>query len=614
MNVNALLSEAAPTNMNNRTYEYSATSTPYHNNGSIMTPQSLSPSTECKNVHFRFCNSEPKTLHIYPHDTTDSITTTVKNMFGIKLQDECGLSFQDPEGKYMILRHENFSDDMMVDIRVEENPASYPQYNLRHPQAMSYTGPGPRGSFSGGRSVSPSAARGRRSASAGGRPRGMKRQASHRGEEEHYDERFPQGYYLQQPPQQFLPEEDEESESRSRIEPVASADISLDNIVEGSRRKRPKFSSDELPLFPPPALPRQDGSTSSSASPSHPAPQVTTPYGNRNIIYPHPTPPSTYGFSVSNGGQPASAFGQARTNGSTIPTPAPTVASCISDEDVALQLMRLGELPSGSATISTLDETAREEDSFSSECGEFGDDGRSDTAELPDMPPRGPDEGPGSPIIYPRNHKKYKSLDEILPSFDSTPLPLPAPLPQYPKGTVKAVKRQQPTQSSKPKSKPKPRSEHHWPISPASPPASRKPSVASVASSKARSNIMTSNNPVANVHTPMVLLGQQTATPVDENKLHTQYFHNDNNNKLGVEEPIVKPRCQRCRKSKKGCDRQRPCQRCKDAGIPAGECISEDEAGTRRGRQAAAAAAKKAAGGGLAGLNKNKAKGKRKRV
>jgi len=244
MNVNALLSEAAPTNMNNRTYEYSATSTPYHNNGSIRTPQSLSPSTECKNVHFRFCNSEPKTLHIYPHDTTDSITTTVKNMFGIKLQDEYGLSFQDPEGRYMILRHENFSDDMTVDIRVEENPASYPQYNPQHPQAMFYTGPGLRGSFSCGRSVSPSAARGRRSASAGGRPRGMKRQASHRGEEEHYDERYPQGYYLQQPPQQFLPEEESESELRSRIEPVASADISLDNIVEGSRRKRPKFSSD----------------------------------------------------------------------------------------------------------------------------------------------------------------------------------------------------------------------------------------------------------------------------------------------------------------------------------------------------------------------------------
>lgn len=45
-----------------------------------------------------------------------------------------------------------------------------------------------------------------------------------------------------------------------------------------------------------------------------------------------------------------------------------------------------------------------------------------------------------------------------------------------------------------------------------------------------------------------------------------------------------KPRCQRCRKSKKGCDRQRPCQRCKDAGIGADGCVSEDEGNGRKGR------------------------------
>jgi hypothetical protein len=45
-----------------------------------------------------------------------------------------------------------------------------------------------------------------------------------------------------------------------------------------------------------------------------------------------------------------------------------------------------------------------------------------------------------------------------------------------------------------------------------------------------------------------------------------------------------KPRCQRCRKSKKGCDRQRPCQRCKDAGIGIEGCISEDETNGRKGR------------------------------
>jgi hypothetical protein len=45
-----------------------------------------------------------------------------------------------------------------------------------------------------------------------------------------------------------------------------------------------------------------------------------------------------------------------------------------------------------------------------------------------------------------------------------------------------------------------------------------------------------------------------------------------------------KPRCQRCRKSKKGCDRQRPCGRCRDAGIGIEGCISEDEGNGRKGR------------------------------
>lgn len=45
-----------------------------------------------------------------------------------------------------------------------------------------------------------------------------------------------------------------------------------------------------------------------------------------------------------------------------------------------------------------------------------------------------------------------------------------------------------------------------------------------------------------------------------------------------------KPRCQRCRKSKKGCDRQRPCGRCRDAGLGADQCVSEDEGNGRKGR------------------------------
>jgi hypothetical protein len=42
-------------------------------------------------------------------------------------------------------------------------------------------------------------------------------------------------------------------------------------------------------------------------------------------------------------------------------------------------------------------------------------------------------------------------------------------------------------------------------------------------------------------------------------------------------EHMSKPRrCSRCLKSKKGCDRQRPCQRCQAAGLGADQCISEE--------------------------------------
>ena len=42
-------------------------------------------------------------------------------------------------------------------------------------------------------------------------------------------------------------------------------------------------------------------------------------------------------------------------------------------------------------------------------------------------------------------------------------------------------------------------------------------------------------------------------------------------------EYMSKPRrCLRCLKSKKGCDRQRPCQRCQAAGLGADQCISEE--------------------------------------
>jgi hypothetical protein len=46
----------------------------------------------------------------------------------------------------------------------------------------------------------------------------------------------------------------------------------------------------------------------------------------------------------------------------------------------------------------------------------------------------------------------------------------------------------------------------------------------------------------------------------------------------------TQPRCKRCRRSKKGCDRQRPCGRCVDAGLGLSGCESEEEENGRKGR------------------------------
>ncbi|KAH0602557.1 uncharacterized protein H6S33_008638 [Morchella sextelata] len=666
MNINTLLSNE-PVVRTSRTYNSFApeVTTPYHNSAAVMTPpKSLSPTSSCKSVHFRICGgvSEPKTLHIFPHDTTESITTTVKNMFALSTHKDSALSFQDPEGKYMILQHENFEDGMTVFVRVEEAPHRY-SYEI-HPSLLNHLEPSAR-------SVSPSAARGRRSASTGGRSKALKRPASSHNWE-YKQERFDSYAQTHLPgvsvaPLGFMTYEEEQ---RNRLEPLASAEISLDNILEGSRRKRPKFSSDELPLYPPTALPRNDGSSASSASPTRPVGEVTTPYTHRNYGYPHPTPPSAYGGYPGNSAQVQNPWPQSRTGGNgAFPTPAPTIASCISDEEVAVQLMRLGgnRIENCSVTTSTREDNyeEEEEEGFSSGGGEYGDDGRSDTTELPDplnneiLPsfdttePSDNEDLPSPPIPSPHtqqlysyrddpprveSHRPYaigaeeeeeyedlldddadetyigkeeeeedddadydEDLDDVplmktvrgrkLSSAPSAPSAPPSNAgislktkPALPKGFVRATKRKnQPTLQTNGLKKPRPLPETQWPISPASPPSSL----------------------TLTLTTPTSLYGQQTATPVDD-RPHQHH--------LGPDEPSMKPRCQRCRKSKKGCDRARPCQRCKDAGIGADGCISEDEAGTRRGRQAAAAARKAAAGGGVGVLGKLKSKTKKKKI
>ena len=230
-----------------------------------------------------------------------------------------------------------------------------------------------------------------------------------------------------------------------------------------------------------------------------------------------------------------------------LPTPDPTIASTISDEDVALQLMRLGDpanMSHGRTSASTMD------DGFS---------GRADIAssatsegEESDMN----DDLPASARSGVLNNNRKRPASSVIPdtsgdeSYDRAAYPMKRPKLKQSKSLSAQVHASKKPKTSKPRTSGQSKkmkiapgaSKPRVPMSPASlPPPSRKGSTAS-------------------------LMGPPQLPFADDEDLST------------------KPRCQRCRKSKKGCDRQRPCQRCKDAGIGIEGCVSEDEGNGRKGR------------------------------
>ena len=254
-----------------------------------------------------------------------------------------------------------------------------------------------------------------------------------------------------------------------------------------------------------------------------------------------------------------------------LPTPDPTIASCISDEDVALQLMRLGDASNfsshGRTSASTLDETLSGKADVASSVSSDDEDDQGHTTQESLLP------NVRTTAMSSKMKKQSSSVDYILPTSDTIepsgdedynddprelvneygqPTKRPRlsapktiggvskPRNQTSKKSHKPSRMQQPITAKKPKSS-MPYSTAKTAMSPpALPPQSRKASAASSAP------------PPSGLD--------------DDDDLST------------------KPRCVRCRKSKKGCDRQRPCQRCKDAGIGPEGCISEDEGNGRKGR------------------------------
>lgn len=207
-----------------------------------------------KNVAFELLLDEnskvrariPMRVQIYPHDTTDSIVTTVKNFYGIYDGAASGVSFEDEHGTTLIARYENLKNNMTVYVRVIPiQPYAdhfYGGYaverkrpSLGEPFGMDTVAPvmdqpsRPSSRLARKRSTSPSN-RSLRSASqhkhlsrSGNKSRG----SSHAG--------FPED--------ELMSDSEDSFSRRSQRDTFASSEISMENILQDGRRKRPKFDS-----------------------------------------------------------------------------------------------------------------------------------------------------------------------------------------------------------------------------------------------------------------------------------------------------------------------------------------------------------------------------------
>lgn len=236
-----------------------------------------------KTVRFQLISAEspqyqarlPMRVQIYPHDTTDSIVTTVKNFYGLYSSPTVskGVSFEDEENNTMIARYENFRQGMTVYVRVIEAPAApgafpAPMFSPPPVGAQAYmtgaSGGGASGSDSGWaslqppqnlgqhisrpgsrtsrmRSPSPNSGRGRRSTSASTHPKARSRSNKNRGPGS-------QGGQAADACSDSLNgyssgDNAPGSASGKGKEHIGNTEISVENIVEGGRRKRAKFES-----------------------------------------------------------------------------------------------------------------------------------------------------------------------------------------------------------------------------------------------------------------------------------------------------------------------------------------------------------------------------------
>jgi hypothetical protein len=281
---------------------------------------------------------------------------------------------------------------------------------------------------------------------------------------------------------------------------------------------------------------------------SYGPPFNTFGYNDRGPTVENTTPSYQHGHRLRDRSslQHGEAERQGYVGNGVLPTPDPTVASCISDEDVARTLIALGDASNyshGRTSNSTMDETFSAAADAASSTG-----ATSDSDEYSDA------EG-GLP-----KHRKYLAEEDG----------------EYAQDT----KGEHDDYDGPPKTKKIKTKMHDGPTNGYGPKSSS--SMKNGKSSKHRSNTIPK---IAKSMQPGLMKAPSapaSAGQVRKSSGSSLTFQHP----LGTDEEDLssKPRCQRCRKSKKGCDRQRPCGRCKDAGIGIDGCISEDEGNGRKGR------------------------------
>ena len=195
----------------------------------------------------------PLRVNIFPHDGTESIISTVKNFHGLY---DVGVGFENKDGEVLIARYENFEDNMTVYVRVVENIGSRNEtprnsmsprrarlgapFELHPPSSAGHYISRPSSRAAIKRSVSPQNSNGRRSQSTKARSRGSLKS---RAGSTHGSIADPSADYNGEYSDSDGGNASVTSSRKDRNDIVASADISVENIVEGGRRKRARFEA-----------------------------------------------------------------------------------------------------------------------------------------------------------------------------------------------------------------------------------------------------------------------------------------------------------------------------------------------------------------------------------